>query len=130
MLEHLFHKHSEADLLRVHAGDVGVIHVEHAEELHARLAVISRQSGHYRVGPLLHADQLVLITLALRIFCPRVVRLDHQDLCDRAEQADVPAAGSGFALEARRYESHVPEHTLDVSSQALSVVQDFLLARL
>eukprot|EP00959_Pyramimonas_sp_CCMP1952_P169672 3544412-Pyramimonas_sp.AAC.1 len=36
--EHLVQKLQEARLLRVRAGYVVVVHVEHAEELHARLA--------------------------------------------------------------------------------------------
>ena len=44
--EHLVEKLQEARQLWARAGNVVVVHVEDAEELHTRLAIISCQSSH------------------------------------------------------------------------------------
>ena len=86
--EHRVEKVQEPLQLWPRAGDVVVVHVEHAEELHTRLAVISCHSGHHRVGPLLHGVQRFLGSFAHRRIEPQIVRLDHQNLRDCSEQAD------------------------------------------
>ena len=130
LAEHLVEKLQEARQLWPRAGNVVVVHVEHAEELHERLAITSCQSGHYRVGPLLHGVQRVQGSSAHLWWQPPVMGLDHQDLGGRAEQADVPAAWSGLAFEARLDESHVAEHALEASTHTATALDDFRLARL